>query len=59
MRISKNTKIARAVIAEILDKGLKDSTFRDNYAEAYESLLLYRRDMEDSVSKVLKRHKVR
>lgn len=45
------------IVSEILDTGLGWSTFRDNYPEAYNNLLYYRRDMEESVKKVLEKKK--
>lgn len=46
---------ARLVIVEVLDVGLKGSTFKDLYPEAYNELHQYRADMEQSVKHVLKR----
>jgi len=54
----KRKTIEQKVISEILDKGLADSTFRDNYPEAYDELLHYREDLEASVFRILKKHKL-
>ena len=44
--------IEKAIIKEILDVGLAGSSWREDYFEAYEELLTYRRDMELSITKV-------
>ena len=43
------------VVNAILDKGLADSTFREKFPEAYEELLWYREDLEESVRRVIRR----
>lgn len=48
--------IAQAVIDEILDEGLADSTWREQFPEAYKDLLDYRADLEGSVVEVLDRN---
>ena len=53
----KRKTIEQKIISEILDKGLADSTFRDNFPKAYDELLRYRVDLELSVSKTVKKHK--
>jgi len=48
-----NRELAQKIMSEILDKGLSDSTFRDNYPAAYDHLRHYRLDMECDVESVL------
>ncbi len=46
--------VAKKIVAEILDKGLAVSTFRDNYPDAYENLRQwYRADLEADVVRIL------
>ncbi len=45
--------IAMRVIVEILDRGLADSTWRNEFPKAYRELLEYRLDLEGSVIEVL------
>jgi hypothetical protein len=45
--------LASNIVSEILDKGLAESTFKDNHPEAYEELLRYRPEMIASVEKVM------
>lgn len=47
--------LARLIVVEILNHGLKESTFAELYPKAYIALGLYRVDLENSVQKVLKR----
>lgn len=47
--------IAKKVIAEVIDKGMQRSTFRELFPEAFNELLVYRPDMERDVVRVLKR----
>jgi len=35
----------KQIVSEILDKGLADSTWREQYPQAYENLLTYREDL--------------
>ena len=44
--------LEQRVISEILDKGLAESTWREQYPEAYTDLLTYREDLEESVGRV-------
>ncbi len=53
----KRKTIEQKIISEILDKGLAESTFRENYPKAYDELLCYRVDLELSVHRILKKHK--
>ncbi len=54
----KKKTIEQKIVSEILDKGLAKSTFRDNYPKAYDELLCYRVDLELSVCRILKKHKL-
>lgn len=45
--------IAMRVVVEILDKGLADSTWREQFPDAYKELLEYRQDLEGSVVEIL------
>jgi hypothetical protein len=47
-------KQAKAIAKEILDKGLADSTFREQFPDAYKELLTYREDIEGSIEKKIK-----
>lgn len=47
------TKVANAIVDEILFKGLADSTWRDNFPEAYDHLLTFYPDMVGSAIKIL------
>lgn len=46
-------ELAKIIVSDILDKGLADSTWRDNNPSAYAELLEYRADMVESVRKSL------
>lgn len=48
-------QIAHEAIAKILDRGLANSTFREQYPEAYSELCFYRLDMEADVESVLRK----
>ncbi len=48
-----NKSLPELVVDEILDNGLADSTWRDEYPAAYTELLRYRKDIEASVRKVI------
>ncbi len=56
--MSKNEILGRRAADEILDKGLADSTFRELHPTAYEELLLARKDIALSITKVLKRSRL-
>jgi len=43
--------LEQKVVSEILDKGLADSTWREQYPAAYIDLLTYREDLEASVGR--------
>lgn len=50
--------VAKKIVAEILDKGLAVSTWRDSYPDAYHNLReWYRADLEADVVRILKRQK--
>lgn len=51
--------VATAVVNRLLDKGLAESTWKDNHQAAYAELLKYRVDMTIDVTKVLKRMEIR
>ncbi len=44
-----NQTLPEKVVGEILDKGLADSTWQEEYPAAYTELLTYRKDFEESV----------
>lgn len=46
--------IAQSIISRILDKGLADSTWREQFPEAYDGLIEYRQDLEESVNEGLR-----
>lgn len=48
--------LAHRIVKEILDKGLAESTWRDNFPEAYDALVHYRLDLEGSCRQVLRKH---
>ena len=50
--------LSKLIVVEILDHGLKDSTFRDMHDEAYKEILRYRSNLENSVFRVLRRIKL-
>ncbi len=52
-----NGILGRRSAAEIIDKGLADSTFRDKFPKAYDELLYVREDIALSITKVLNRSK--
>lgn len=45
--------IAKKIVDDILDKGLEKSTFREMFPDAYNMLLEYRDDLEESVLKFI------
>lgn len=45
--------VAKRVITRILDKGLANSTWREEHPEAYEDLRGYRPDLEEAVKIVV------
>jgi len=49
-----NSKLSKAIVHEILHVGLADSTWRDNFPDAYAGLLEYAPDLEGSANSVLK-----
>jgi len=51
--------IARAVVNNILDKGMAKSTWKDDHAAAYADLLRYREDMVIHAVKILKRLEIK
>jgi hypothetical protein len=55
--LARATSLAKKIVQEILDKGLAVSTWRDVYPDAYENLLEYRADLEESAVKILRRAK--
>ncbi len=46
-------KLAKKIAAALLDKGLADSTWRDQNPDAYTELLDYRIDIENQIADVL------
>jgi hypothetical protein len=46
-------RVAKQIIASILDKGLSESTWRESSPAAYLDLLRYRRDLEADVARTL------
>ena len=53
----KTERIAKRVVAEILDLGLAASTWRENNPKAYDDLLTCRLDIERSVQRIIGRSK--
>ena len=50
--------VAKKIVAEILDRGLAVSNWRDSYPDAYHNLReWYRADLEADVVRILKRNK--
>ena len=47
-------KIAVKAVSQILDEGLRGSTFFDNFPDAYGDLVTYRLDMEHDIGKTIK-----
>lgn len=47
--------LEKCIIEEILYEGLGNSTWRDNFPEAYNALLKYAEDMENTVREVIKK----
>ena len=54
-----NGILGRRAATEILDKGLADSTFRDEHPKAYDELLCVRNDIALSITAVLNRSKLK
>ncbi len=54
-----NGILGRRAAAEILDKGLADSTFRDEFPKAYDELLQVREDIAISITAVLNRSRLK
>ena len=49
--------LSTKIVGNLLDsKGLGRSNWRDDYPEAYESLLEYRQDFEQSIRQTLTNH---
>ena len=53
MNKSQIVKTSLAVVSEILDNGLKYSTWADQYPEAMQELLRYREDLANSIACIL------
>jgi hypothetical protein len=47
-------KLAEQIVAELLDNGMRHSTWFDNNTQAFYDLTRYRIDMEAQVAKLLK-----
>lgn len=52
-----NHKLAQLIVARILDRGLRHSTWRDNHPNAYTNLLEYRDDMVANAASILRTHR--
>lgn len=54
-----NEILGRRAAAEILNKGLADSTFREKFPEAYIELQYVQKDIAASITTVLNRSKLK
>lgn len=58
MNPEKAKRVAKRIVASILDEGLAESTWRDAYFNAYDDLKKhYRKDMELQVQTILEKVK--
>ncbi len=48
-------KISNKLTGQLLDKDLANSSWRDTYPKAYEDLLEYRQDIEQSFRQILEK----